>query len=298
MLKNLYIVSLLLFVSSSFFQIHTIPFVNRNAQNENTTMKRPTKRPLKKRHQKISTRKSPLLRTTPRIPQKSIINRVASPQGRSTVIVKKTAPLSKKQSDPLFKAALLVATKRKTLHSASPIQRKTIQQSLQRKSTPSRLRKKPQHTPRPLKASIEWEKVQKQALFIWPIKLSEFWVSSFFGPRKKPNGIWGFHSGLDLAATRGTLVHAAGEGIVTEATHMPGYGNYILIVHNEEYKTRYAHLDRILVKRGQKVLSGDVIGKVGATGTVRKTRKSGSGSHLHFEIYQEAKRINPLFYLA
>jgi murein DD-endopeptidase MepM/ murein hydrolase activator NlpD len=133
----------------------------------------------------------------------------------------------------------------------------------------------------------------KDILFVWPIDRSQFWLSSFFGPRRNPDRTWGFHSGIDMAACRGTPVIAAADGIIIEAHFHPGYGNTVLISHNNKYKTRYAHLDRISVSVGQKIEQGMLIGKVGSTGAVRK-RKGRDASHLHFEVYAHGKKINPL----
>ena len=130
----------------------------------------------------------------------------------------------------------------------------------------------------------------------WPVENSNFWLSSFFGPRKQPNGTWGFHYGIDMAALKGTPVKAAYAGMVVEATHGAGFGKTIVVMHNNKYKTRYAHLNTILVRIGQKVAQGEVIGKVGDTGIVRS--KSGRDpSHLHFEVYKFGKRVNPMYYL-
>lgn len=141
------------------------------------------------------------------------------------------------------------------------------------------------------------KKLQREPIFSWPLSKSQFWLSSMFGPRKKINGSWGFHTGIDMAAPRGTLIKAAGDGTVVQAGYSSGYGNTILIMHDSKFKTRYAHLDKILVSVGQKVKQGDYIGKVGATGFVRKS-KSGDGSHLHFEVYVYSKHVNPLYFLA
>ena len=133
--------------------------------------------------------------------------------------------------------------------------------------------------------------------FSWPLDRSQFWMSSLFGPRKKPNGLWGFHYGPDMVAMRGTPVHAASSGIVTEARYAQGYGNTIVITHNRKYRTRYAHLDKILVKVGQKVKDNQLIGKVGRTGLVWKSRGR-DPSHLHFEVHAFGKQINPIKFLA
>lgn len=133
----------------------------------------------------------------------------------------------------------------------------------------------------------------KDISFAWPIDRAQFWLSSFFGPRRKPDRSWGFHYGIDMAACKGTPVFAAHEGVIIEAHFDAGYGNTLLISHNNKYKTRYAHLDKMLVSVGQKVHKGMLIGKVGATGAVFK-KKGRDASHLHFEVYAYGKKINPL----
>ncbi|MCK5633129.1 M23 family metallopeptidase, partial [bacterium] len=129
--------------------------------------------------------------------------------------------------------------------------------------------------------------------FSWPIKRSEFWISSLFGSRKKPNGIWGFHYGIDMAAMRGTPVKAACPGIIVEARFSSGYGNTIVIAHGRKYRTRYAHLNKILVRVGQKVKQQQLIGKVGRTGLVWKSQGR-DPSHLHFEVHAFGKKVNPM----
>lgn len=133
------------------------------------------------------------------------------------------------------------------------------------------------------------------SLMSWPLPKGVFWVSSPFGPRKKADGSPGFHQGIDLAAVKGTSVSAAASGIVVEAGYSRGYGNSIVIMHNRKYKTRYAHLDKIYIKCGQKVARGHVIGSVGNTGRVRSFR--GDGSHLHFEVSIFGKKVNPRRFL-
>lgn len=135
---------------------------------------------------------------------------------------------------------------------------------------------------------------QGKKIFSWPIDPRHFWLSSLFGPRKKPNGTWGFHFGLDMASIRGTPVHAAAAGVVIEATIDKGYGKTIVLSHNSQFQTRYAHLDKILVKQGQSVERGQLIGRVGKTGAVRGRY---DGSHLHFEVNSFGKRLNPLYLL-
>ena len=129
-------------------------------------------------------------------------------------------------------------------------------------------------------------------LFSWPIDPAHFWLSSLYGPRKNPSG-WKFHQGLDMAAIRGTPVKAASAGEVIEAGfNSHGYGKAVMIVHANQYKTFYAHLDKILVHPGQYVERGTVIGKVGSTGNARGKYDA---SHLHFQIYVADKTVNPLY---
>ena len=132
----------------------------------------------------------------------------------------------------------------------------------------------------------------KDCGFMWPIDADKFWLSSLFGPRKRINGTWGFHHGIDMAAVKGTAVKAVRAGTVVEASFQTGYGNTVVIKHNEIIKTRYAHLHTIRVYVGQKIKQGVIVGTVGETGFIRKKGKD--GSHLHFEVYERGKRINPL----
>ncbi len=104
------------------------------------------------------------------------------------------------------------------------------------------------------------------------------WISSNFGYRKSPfTGKKEFHTGLDIATRKGTLISATAGGIVT-FTGSKGYlGKAVIIDHGYGIKTRYGHMSRIYVATGQPVKRGDVIGEVGSTG--RST-----GPHLHYEV--------------
>ena len=97
------------------------------------------------------------------------------------------------------------------------------------------------------------------------------------------------HKGVDFAAPIGTPVYAGGNGIIEMIGANGGYGKYIRIRHNNEYKTAYAHLSSYKkgMSKGVRVNQGDVIGYVGSTG--RST-----GPHLHYEIIYQNKQINPL----
>ncbi len=108
-------------------------------------------------------------------------------------------------------------------------------------------------------------------------------VSSLFGSRVHPvTGEVRFHQGTDLAAPEGTPVVAAFSGRVEIAGWLGGYGLIVVISHGDTHETRYAHLSEVLVKAGQEVKQGNVIGLVGSTGLA-------TGPHLHFEIWQKMR---------
>lgn len=96
------------------------------------------------------------------------------------------------------------------------------------------------------------------------------------------------HRAVDIAATFGTAVTAADRGVVIRAGwNNQGYGLFVVIDHNIDYVTLYAHLSEVLVKEGDVVAAGQVIGKVGSTG-------NSTGPHLHFEIRDFGRQTNPL----
>jgi len=112
-------------------------------------------------------------------------------------------------------------------------------------------------------------------------------INSGFGNRKHPIlGYTKMHKGVDFAAPKGTPIMAAGDGVVERCSAYGSYGNYICIRHNGNTKTAYAHLSRYAVTKGKKVHQGQVIGYVGATGRT-------TGPHLHFELIQNGKHVNP-----
>jgi len=109
---------------------------------------------------------------------------------------------------------------------------------------------------------------------IWPIDKDKFWLSSLFGARKRIDGTWGFHHGIDMAAIKGTAIKAARGGRVIESSFQSGYGNTVVLQHTADIKTRYAHLNAIRVRVGQVVKSGVIVGTVGETGFIRKKGKN------------------------
>lgn len=102
-----------------------------------------------------------------------------------------------------------------------------------------------------------------------------------YGYRIKP------HKGTDFAAAYGTPIMATASGTVIESARRGGNGNYVKIKHNSTYSTQYLHMSKRLVKKGQHVRQGDVIGKVGSTG-------SSSGNHVCYRFWKHGKQVDPL----
>ncbi|MEI4549973.1 peptidoglycan DD-metalloendopeptidase family protein [Pseudoalteromonas spongiae] len=114
------------------------------------------------------------------------------------------------------------------------------------------------------------------------------YISSNFNPRRKHpvTGRVKAHRGIDYAAKTGTPVVAAGNGTVIKAGYNKYNGNYVFIRHGQQYVTKYLHLHKRKVKRGEKVKQGELIGTVGATGRV-------TGAHLHYEFLVNGVHRNP-----
>jgi len=112
-------------------------------------------------------------------------------------------------------------------------------------------------------------------------------ISSDFGIRVHPiSKRRKFHEGLDLKGYYRDTVYSTAAGIIMEARRKGGYGKCVVINHNNGYQTVYAHLSKILVKKGQYVTDVAPIGKVGSTGY-------STGCHLHYEIIKEGEKLNP-----
>jgi murein DD-endopeptidase MepM/ murein hydrolase activator NlpD len=116
-------------------------------------------------------------------------------------------------------------------------------------------------------------------------------LSSYFGYRTDPfYKVLKFHEGVDFSAPRGTEIYATGDGVVTtSARSKAGYGNQIIIDHGFGYKTMYAHMQSMKVRRGTKVKRGQVIGTVGNTG-------KSTSPHLHYEVWKNDRAVNPINY--
>jgi len=112
-------------------------------------------------------------------------------------------------------------------------------------------------------------------------------ITSRYGMRRHPIlGYRRMHSGMDFRATSGTPIMAASDGRVEFAGRNGGYGNFVRLRHGGGLGTGYAHMSRIAVRAGQSVRRGQVIGYVGSTGL-------STGAHLHYEMYQGSKKIDP-----
>ncbi|MCI8361808.1 MAG: peptidoglycan DD-metalloendopeptidase family protein [Clostridia bacterium] len=98
------------------------------------------------------------------------------------------------------------------------------------------------------------------------------------------------HKGMDIAAPYGTTIVAAADGKVTYSGTMGGYGNLIIITHENGIQTYYGHCSKLIAKVGEEVKAGEEIAKVGSTGF-------STGNHLHFEIRKNGSQINPQKYL-
>ncbi|RKY56929.1 MAG: hypothetical protein DRP93_00290 [Candidatus Neomarinimicrobiota bacterium] len=127
---------------------------------------------------------------------------------------------------------------------------------------------------------------------ITPLDAKSYFISSNYGYRVDPfTQKRKYHSGIDLAANRGTPVHASGKGKVIYAAYSyGGYGNLVKIDHGDGYVSFYAHMNKIKVSKGDIVERGQLIGEVGSTG--RST-----GPHLHYEIQKDGESINPVKYM-
>jgi hypothetical protein len=124
-------------------------------------------------------------------------------------------------------------------------------------------------------------RVRRESRFIWPAVAD---VTSFFGP--------GHPSGIDIGIDPGTPIRASAEGVVTSAggNSCCELGLYVVVEHGAGYSTLYGHLSEILVTQGRQVQQGEVLGLGGSTGET-------DGTHLHFEIREEGRPVDPFHFL-
>lgn len=117
------------------------------------------------------------------------------------------------------------------------------------------------------------------------------WITSYFGHRISPTaGVRKMHEGLDVGAPFGTPIIAPADGIVTFAGKKAGFGLFVQIDHGYGIETIYAHSQKIIAKKGQRVARGDLIAKVGSSGY-------STGPHLHYEVRVNGIAVDPLYFV-
>lgn len=116
-------------------------------------------------------------------------------------------------------------------------------------------------------------------------------ITDGFGPRLDPfTRRPAFHEGLDISVAVGTMISAPADGVVVFTDRESGYGKVLRINHGYGFTTLYAHLDRFLVKEGDRVTRGQQVAKVGMTGRT-------NGPHLHYEVWKDGVKQNPLHFI-
>jgi len=135
-------------------------------------------------------------------------------------------------------------------------------------------------------------KEQKSILACTPsIRPTDGWFSSGFGYRISPfTNQREFHKGIDIATRMGTPIIASADGLVVHAGKEGNFGNMIAINHGYNLKTRYGHLSKYRIKKGQSVKRGQIIGEVGNSGRC-------TGPHLHYEVLLNGVPVNPLRFI-
>ncbi len=144
------------------------------------------------------------------------------------------------------------------------------------------------------KSAVEYNRELAGIPVIQPVKPTKnTWISSYFGSRTDPFTLLRrVHSGIDFVGPLNTEIYTTANGTVTLIKESRrGYGKEVVVTHDFGYSTRYAHLNKILVKEGQEVKRGQKIGLMGNTG--RST-----GTHLHYEVRLNNRPINPYYYFS
>jgi len=123
---------------------------------------------------------------------------------------------------------------------------------------------------------------------IWPVM---GWVTSGFGFRTNPfTGLTQMHEGIDISNQVGTPIIAPADGIISDIGNDLGLGKILVISHGFGMITRYAHLNKVLVRVGQKVKRGEKIAEIGTSGRT-------TGPHLHYEVRLDGIPVNPMRYI-
>lgn len=126
---------------------------------------------------------------------------------------------------------------------------------------------------------------------VWLVPCSYRKLTSPYGNRESPTaGASTFHQGVDLSGSKGTPIMATRAGVVTVATYSGSGGNYVTINHGDGFSSSYLHMTHFVVRSGQRVSAGQVIGYMGDSGIV-------TGVHLHFSIFYNGKSVNPAIYI-
>ncbi len=126
---------------------------------------------------------------------------------------------------------------------------------------------------------------------IFPIVSRKFWFTSPYGSRRHPiSGRVAFHTGVDIAAFPSTPIQTSANGVVEYAGWRGGYGIVVKVKHEKGYATKYAHMRRKAVKKGDIIKKGEIVGYVGNTGV-------STGYHLHYEVLLNNKTVNPSRFL-
>lgn len=130
-------------------------------------------------------------------------------------------------------------------------------------------------------------KVLKSMFLKAPLKFSR--ISSRFSPRRfhPVQGRWKAHNGTDYAAPHGTPIMTTANGVVERTGYTAGNGNFVKVKHNGQYATQYLHMSKILVRQGQRVSQGDIIGKVGSTGLA-------TGPHVCYRFWKNGVQVDAL----
>ena len=136
------------------------------------------------------------------------------------------------------------------------------------------------------------ERKLRNDVFVAGTPVKRGWISSHFGNRADPfTGKISHHSGVDFAGKLGSDIIAVASGVVTYSGDQGAYGKIVEITHGHDFKTRYAHNKKNLVRSGDIVRKGQVIALMGNSG--RST-----GPHVHFEVYKNGRVSNPAAYIS
>ena len=182
-----------------------------------------------------------------------------------------------RQGDTLWAIALKTGVRVEDLAAANGIQGDRLRVG-QKLVVPAPL---PEPAPGLRVPRVVW-RPRPQVAYLWPARGV---VTSRFGARWRRH-----HTGVDIAAPRGTPIHAARDGRVVRAGWYAGYGLVVVLDHGDGMETWYGHASAVLVRVGQEVRRGQVVARVGCTGAC-------TGPHVHFEVRVRGEPVNPLRYL-